>query len=345
MKKTLFLIIMFGVFGHVQAQVQKPWEQATREHFRRMDSLNKARQQDLLNDLRLVPVNDTVVYRQALAKALENYADNWDYYFYTEMQRYKAALGLNAHPPVENKEVNGIVEIIRIIKDMKEEEEENGEEEKEVQHKPAKPAPSGKHQEKKSGKKKKRRISTASRIDWGMNNMDVAPGPTSYNTWKSQFVALGMETDFPIDRKDILHYRLGFGFRWQKLVPTGNYFHTVNNGTTFLTLSTVNLSRNKLRTSWFYGNTGFLIHPARKFSIGFEVYGRVRLGSVQKLSYTKDDAAYRVREKRNFYEQKFNYGGNVFIGGRHWQVYAGMDNLPYFEHHNGRMYQLGITLR
>ena len=355
MKKTVFVLLLLTTAWALKAQETKSWEEPTREHFRRMDTLMKTLRNELTADLKMLPAGDSAAYRSALQKAVNDYADDWDYYFYLELQRYKADLGLYGSVPSgkeENDDINGIVEIIRIVRDMKQksdEAEKEKTEEKESktvrEKKPSQPEPKQKIGAKDKKKKKKHRVTTRTRIDWGMNNMDVPPGQTTYNTWKSQFVALGMETDFRLDKKGMAHYVVGFGFRWHKWVPNGNYLHTVTNRTAFLIPSNVNLSQNKLRTSWVYGNTGFTFHLARKFSLGMEIYGRIRLGSIQKLRYKDGEASYRVREKRDFYERRMNFGGNIFIGGHHWQVFAGMDRLPYFFNHSGRMYQIGITLR
>ncbi|NPA46836.1 MAG: hypothetical protein GXO24_06450 [Chlorobi bacterium] len=349
-----YLIIWLTLWGlMLQAQNEKPWEAPTRRHFRRMDSIEKARQQALMNDLKLIPVDDSAAYRKALARTLENYADDWDYYFYAELERYKADLGLNnrVRARKESKSERGIVEIIRIMKEMSEEddkEENDHEKNREENRNKGKPAPSGNTRPQNGTHKKRKKkssVTTSTRIDWGLNNVDPQPLETSYNTWKSQYISLGMETFVPLDKNGTFKYVVGFGFRWQKLVPNGNYFHSVRNHTMVMVPSSVNLAQNKLRTSWFYGNTGLMIYPARHLSFGVEIYGRIRIGSVQKLKYTMDDARYKLREKRNFYERRLNFGYNVFVGGRHWQVFAGMDRLPYFYFRNERMYQLGITLR
>jgi hypothetical protein len=119
----------------------------------------------------------------------------------------------------------------------------------------------------------------------------------------------------------------------------------VVNGRTVLTRHSSALSRNKLRTSWFYGNLGLQINLGRKLALGVEGYGKIRIGSLQKLSYSDAYATYDVKEKRDFGETKINYGGNIFFGTRSFQISVGMDALPYFRDQSFRLYQVGIILR
>jgi len=347
MKKYIFIVfgLMTGMF--LQGQ-HLSIDQAIERHDQRLDSIQQKLRHELEESLKHLP-KDSTQWALLAQKALDKYADDWDYYFYAELQQFRNELGLTDESGIVEEET-GIIKIIKVIRDISKEVEQPDEEQPQAPSPAPTPAPEQKESVSKTSasqaKKKKHTTRTALRIDWGMNNFFGHPAEVMYNTSHSRYFAIGLETHIPLSKGNQLEYLIGTGIRWHKLMPLDNYYHIMDGNSVSLYPYPYTLTSSKLRTSWIYGNTGFLWHPAKKFTVGLEVYARYNLGSTQKLTYIKNDFEYKIKEQSYFGQNRFNYGWGVSAGMRSWQIYLAQDQLPFFSGHTGQiLYQVGIVIR
>ena len=348
--KNKILLWLLAWSGIMQAQTVD-WQKALNNHFQRLDSIQQKLETDLEQSFAQM-AKDSALQKIRMEQAVDKYADDWDYYFYLEMQRFKKELGLygTAVPGTEEEE-NQVVKLIKIIRDISREIEKSEPPQKPRTEKQPTPSPGEKNETQQpavpaeSAKRKPRaHTHTDLRFEWGVNNFFGHPSEAWYHTGHSRYVALGLETEIPLGRTDAMNFLIGTGFRWHKLMPVDQQlYHVMDNRTVRLENYPRPLTYSKLRTSWLYGNLGLQWRPAKHFSVGAEIYGRFNLGSTQKLRYIEDGFEYKIKEQRYFGQTRFNYGWGIFAGFKNWQIYVGHDLLPFFENHPGQqMFTVGL---
>ena len=323
----VWFVALLSIYGlHAQ---NKEINQKAQTHFRRLDSISKQMESKLQAQLNNLP-SDSIPMDQ-LSTILDHYVDDWDYALFWEMERFRKDLGIDLDQENESEGENATQIFRQIIKIIPKEKK------------------SGKNEEKKISTKKvtvsKAHTHIESIFRWGLNNTMDPTDSTDYNTWGSKYISLGFEAQIPLDKHGHIQALTGVGFMWNKLRPNGNYYHRVINDRVYRTQYAYTLNENMLRTSWIYGTFGLRFNPGKRFSFGGEGYAKFRLTDKQELAYKDNYAAYETSEKRDFKTTHFNYGLTVFAGTRSFQISFGMDVLPYFQHQNFKLYQIGIILR
>ncbi len=341
MKKiSLVLSIFMLILNNLRAQEHKPTvKEMTARHLTALDSIKKNLDRELLQKIDLLSHEKEQAH--LLNDYLDAYEDRLDYALYEEMIKLREELGMEKETDEEDhfswKKV-----VIKVLEKSEKDEKKHA------------PSETEKEVRKKEDKKgSKNRISSELYIGLGMNNFyENTPSdyiqPEDYNFQKSGFVELSWIFKFYMDKHNRSYINTGVGVMWNKLSPANNQYHVVDNGKVKLDGFPEDLTLSKMRTAWLKVplGIGFELPVSSDIEVSFGVsaYGKMKIGSIQKLEYAMNGAEYEVKEKRDFRQEKFNYGIQGFIGIEGIQIYGGMDFAPYFMNQSGKMYFIGIRL-
>ena len=169
-----------------------------------------------------------------------------------------------------------------------------------------------------------------------------------YGYMQSRFFETGIDWKTNLSRnKTFLVY--GFSFVWNTLKPTGNRYHIVNNDTVKIVTHPNDLKKSKLRHIWFKVPLGLEINlpriNKRHLSIAAGIYGKFRLTTKQKLTYSVNGDDHDEVIKNGYTMPGFAYGLTGAIGGTNWIIYADYDLTPVFKNSQKHLIDLGIKWR
>ncbi len=339
MKKISVVLLALFIYHGIFAQENDSLKRITAKHLVALDSIKKQLDNQLLT--KIEKAQQEKVSQEILDSYLEEYEDQMDYALYEEFLMLRKELGIEDSSD-EKDDFSWRKVVIKVL-------EKSDKEEK-------KPQPSGadnKDTKKKEKTSQNDRTSTELYIGLGINSFyENSPSdyiqPEDYSFQKSGFVELSWIFKFYMDKHNRSYINTGVGVMWNKLSPGNNKYHVVDNGDVKLAGFSEDLSLSKMRTAWLKIplGLGFEVPVSKKLKLKFgaSVYGKMKIGSIQKMEYTMDGAEYSVKEKRDFLQEKFNYGAQAHIGLNGIEIYGGMDFAPYFMNQSGKMYFVGIRL-
>jgi hypothetical protein len=148
---------------------------------------------------------------EQLAQLVDNYADDWDYALYWEMEHYRKDLGIRAPQAEEEDKIGEARQIFKkIIKIIPK--EDRGVKKPKKPKKPKSPI----H----TKKKHQVRTSIESVFRWGLNNTLDPTDSTTYRSWGSKYVALGFEAQIPLGAKAPAYLLMGVACSGTSCRPT-----------------------------------------------------------------------------------------------------------------------------
>ncbi len=340
MKKISVVLLALFIYHGIFAQENDSLKRITAKHLVALDSIKKQLDNQLLT--KIEKAQQEKVSREILDTYLEEYEDQMDYALYEEFLMLRKELGI-VDTSDEKDDFSWKKVVIKVL--------EKSEKSKKSEKSDTKTTK--KDTAKKAEKRKKKKVESGMVFGWGYNHLygDASSDfihADDYLFEKSRFVELGLTYDFYLDKKDISYIHTGVSVVWSKLVPANNMYHVIDNGDVKLATHSENLKMSKMRTARLKVPLGFGFDiPLSKktdLKLGVSVYGTMKIGSIQKLEYSLGGAEYSIKEKRDFKQEKFNYGIQGHIGINGIKIYGGMDFAPYFMNQSGKMYFIGIRL-
>ncbi len=326
MKKTIllsFLWLAVSLTG-VHAQEKDEILKSTEKHVERMDSIQREMSRYLLEKMKKVVSTDTLD-SQKMKNIVENYENMWDYHLLIETERLKKDLGIREKD--DDSEIRNI--IVGIVSKKKS----------------AEPVKKDTACESKS---RKMRLTFHMNFRYGQNMLDRMPATladsTSYHFWRSNYFSFGFVFAKSLDKKNRFKLRFGIHFLYTYLAPDNKNFKHLVDSNDQLVFTPVNagVKRNKLMTMYYQVPLGLEVKLSRKWVLAAEAYAKFYGGSNQNMKYKDSYAEYEVKEMRYFNQNKFLWGGQVYLGRKKLKLYFGTDFAPMFKDFDSRLYNVGI---
>ncbi|MGB6269278.1 MAG: hypothetical protein WBF67_09745 [Olleya sp.] len=170
---------------------------------------------------------------------------------------------------------------------------------------------------------------------------------TPYKIGGSGFVELGWIWNTRVFKdSNVLRFKYGFSFQWNKLDIKDNQFFQQNDNTTTLETFLSVLIKAKFRTTNLVVPVHFEFGPWNKkeykdgrvryfnhdkFKIGIGGYAGVNLRAQQKLVYEEDGERVKQKIKRGYNTNTLVYGLSAYVGVGDLSLYAKYDLSPMFK--------------
>ena len=183
----------------------------------------------------------------------------------------------------------------------------------------------------------------------GFNNAIIDGQSLSDSPYKlggSGFVELGWNWKTRVFKNsNLLRFKYGFSFQWNKLDIKENQFFVQNEDITTLNDFNGDLRNAQFRVTNLVVPVHFEFGPSKKrdyddrlryttdgqFKVGLGGYGGVRIGTQQKLRYEENGDRVKEKIRRNYNASTFVYGLSGYIGIGDWSLYAKYDLNDLFE--------------
>lgn len=198
----------------------------------------------------------------------------------------------------------------------------------------------------------------------GFNNAiidGVSLSDTPYKLGGSGFVELGWIWNTRVFKdSNVLRFKYGFSFQWNKLDIKDNQFFQQNDNTTTLETFPSDLIKAKFRTTNLVVPVHFEFGPWNKkeykdgrvryfnhdkFKIGLGGYAGVNLRAQQKLVYEEDGERVKQKIKRGYNTNTLVYGLSAYVGVGDLSLYAKYDLSPMFKNQAVEQNNLSIGIR
>lgn len=191
-------------------------------------------------------------------------------------------------------------------------------------------------------------------VDFGVNFWTERPDILPRNILGSN--SFGLYYNQRIRFNDYFSFYPGLGFTFDKFAFDGNHTWLRDaDGTISLdTLNGVNLSKNKISTTYVEIPVEFRIHPfetvnGEGFFIGLGAVGGFRLGSHTKIKYDLDEETYKEKLYSSFGMNSFRYGVQARLGFKTFHFFGKLylndlfEITPVEEGANPKVFTLGIN--
>jgi len=198
---------------------------------------------------------------------------------------------------------------------------------------------------------------------FGLNNVITKGQSLNDSPFKvggSRFAELGIAWKTRVFKEsNWLRVKYGFSFQWNGLKPIDNQFFVDSGNETVLEEFPLELDKSKFRLDnlvfpvhFEFGASDkiekekyFRYNTHKKIKVGLGGYAGFKLGSRQKLKFSRDGERVKEKLKADYNTNNFVYGVSAYIGWHGTALYAKYDLNPIFKDNPVEQRNVSLGLR